>query len=277
MKLMSEISKSHVIDKEKVKYVNAIQDIYKLVYLNKPILSSEAVCPICSGRAGYTTYIDPKISSEIMWFCSNTICLSAVTSSRPKACLTIAKESRALQWPLFCEMNGIGDMLHDVSFEKVHQDDGKINYLRKFSEKPTGFIFMQGSTGSGKTYCSIALCELFTRKNHSCLFYTYDRLLKEWLDVFKEEKPSRFKDRIFETKLLVIDDFGTSTPSPGFLQFIMELVNVRMQWNDKGTVITTNLVDKKFLEFCGDALSDRINTGQKFVFKEKSRRVKTIL
>jgi DNA replication protein DnaC len=72
----------------------------------------------------------------------------------------------------------------------------------------------------------------------------------------------------------VIDDFGTAEMSPGFMSFFMDLINTRMQWSNRGTIITTNLNDTKFSEYCGEALADRINTGQLFEFKGKSKRVK---
>jgi DNA replication protein DnaC len=71
---------------------------------------------------------------------------------------------------------------------------------------------------------------------------------------------------------LIVDDFGTNEPSDKFMGFFMDLINSRMQWEKRGTVITTNLDEKKLGQFCGDALSDRLNTGTLLIFEGKTRR-----
>jgi IstB-like ATP binding protein len=277
MKLLSKIAKDCLPKKQEPQLVHAIQNTFVVIDLPTPILSSEATCPICKGNKGYSCLIDPKVSNKRMWFCSEPDCTALVQRSSFKGSQTMAKVKRSIEWPLFCEMNNIGDLHHDVSFEKIEQSETKIDYLRRFSKTPQGIILMEGEAGTGKTYASMALCELFTRTNCSCLFFTADRLAKQWLDTFKGEGQIGFTDRLKQVSLLVVDDFGTGEPSPGFMQFFMELINTRMQWSNRGTVISTNLAEEKLSKFCGEALSDRFKTGQKFQFKDKSKRKKTVI
>ena len=75
----------------------------------------------------------------------------------------------------------------------------------------------------------------------------------------------------------MIDDFATGEPNSKFLEFFMEVINTRIQWSNRGTVITTNLKTKEFNTYCGEALVDRITTGQKFIFVGESRRKPIIL
>lgn len=277
MRLLSHMAKEYLPQKEEPKLIHAIQDVFVLKYQDTPIMSTDCVCPMCGGNEGHVVYIDPIQSDKRMWFCQNDDCLALVTRSRPKTCQIIPKTKRELEWPLFCEINDLGDLVYDVKFESINQSSAKVEYLLKFAKTPKGIIVMQGKPGTGKTYAAMALCELFTRTNRSCLFFTGEKLCKKWLDTFKQERPSSLRDRVMETNLLVIDDFGTGEPSPGFMQFFMEIINTRMQWSNRGTVITTNLNESDFSKFCGNALSDRINTGQKFEFTDKSRRKQTIL
>jgi DNA replication protein DnaC len=132
---------------------------------------------------------------------------------------------------------------------------------------------MQGSSGSGKTYASMGVCELFTRTQTSAIFTTQTKMLSNWL----ADEGMFYINRVEDTNLLVVDDFGTGEVTPGFMKFFLDLINTRMQWSTRGTIISTNLSDKDLADYCGSALNDRIKTGQKMLFNEKTRRKQIIL
>jgi hypothetical protein len=48
----------------------------KSIKLNKPSLENEIECSICNCKEGYVCINEPKVSSELCWFCSNPECLS---------------------------------------------------------------------------------------------------------------------------------------------------------------------------------------------------------
>ena len=245
--------------------------------MEESFLATDYKCGYCNGTVGYTPFVDPKVSNKRAWLCKNTDCAVYTKRSRSQDTQTTSQPKRALEWALFCEINTIGDIHHKVRFEDIQQAPAKIEYLLKFAQKPQGIIFMEGDPGTGKTFASMAVCELFTRRNDSCMFVTQKQLLTSWLETFKPESYGSYIQRITLCNLLVIDDFGSGEVSPGFMSFFMDLINSRMQWTDRGTIITTNLDAKTFGLFCGEALADRINTGQKFIFKGKTRRVSIVL
>lgn len=145
-------------------------------------------------------------------------------------------------------------------------------FLLKYAQKPSGIVIMQGKPGTGKTYGSLGVCEYFTRSQSSCVFVSQRELLRIWLSITRGEIQSNYLSSVENCLLLVIDDFGTSEPSPGFMSYFMELIDKRMQWKDKGTIITTNLDTKKLNVYCGDALNDRLGTGQFLIYEGKTRR-----
>jgi hypothetical protein len=277
MKLLSDIAKGFLPPVSEGKIVEFIAVLGGWRKLETPTLSTELQCLICGGTDHYPVHCCPINDLRRVWICGNGSCASNKVKKGDQATTTPPKSQRAILWPLFCEINGIGDLYHDVKFEDVQQSEGKISYMLKFADKPSGILFMQGDPGTGKTYASMAICELFTRRNREAIFCTQKQMFHSWLDTFKPEYCSEYVAKVKAIPLLVIDDFGTAEISPGFMSFFMDLINTRMQWSNRGTVITTNLDDKKFGLFCGDALVDRINTGQLFEFKGKTRRISTPL
>lgn len=278
MKLMSSIAKTLMPTPDLALLCHYVMKPEGSFRLDNPVLSNEFVCEFCgNGKDIHTPFHDPALSSDRIALCGNIDCDVYTKKTYIKPTSGSLEKKRALLWPLFCEMNDIGDEHHGVVFEGVKQAEGKIAYMLKFANSPRGIIFMQGDPGTGKTYAAMAICEFFTRTKTSCIFSTSKQMSNNWMGTFKSETYNNYIERISNTALLVIDDFGTAEPPPGFLSFFMELINTRMQWKDRGTVITTNLGIEKFNAFCGEALSDRIMTGQQFEFKGKTRRTKTTL
>lgn len=250
----------------------------KEIKLEKPMLSTDFQCKWCQGKTCYTPWLGIRSPGSRTLLCSNTLCdVYTLVTSVDWGVPTVINR-RAVEWPLFCEINNMGDSCHQVRFEGVNQSSGKIDYMRKFAEKPGSVILMQGDKGLGKTYSAMAICELYTRTRSSAMFMTQKQMLDRWMETFKADKYDSFIDKVKGIEVLVVDDFGTGELSKGFLTFFMDLINTRTQWTNRGTVITTNLDDKKIAVYCGGPLADRLTTGQKFFFEDNgSRRVKTIL
>lgn len=251
-------------------YVNYYCSNQGYIAMDPPVIANQFSCPFCNGTHHYTPSYDGDPTKKV-WMCGR-VCVASVLPKNLGA-TSIPPPSRCGQeWPLFCEINGIGDVHHNVRFEKIEQSQGKLDYLLKFATNPSGIILMQGGPGSGKTYASMGVCEYFTRKSAFATFITQTKMQDKWLS----EEKVKFISNCERVNLLVIDDFGIGEISPGFMRFFFNLVDSRLQWTNKGTIITTNLLDKEFTNYCGQALNDRIRTGQKMVFENKSRRQQII-
>lgn len=276
MKIVSTILKNH-LPKQEAKVVEFIAVLGGWKKLDRPTLSSDLCCAICSGTEHYCPHCDPAIDARRVWICANGSCESNNMKNLSRATTTPSTSFRSIVWAKFCEINAIGDENHEVKFEDINQSDGKRSYMLKFIDIPTGILFMQGVPGSGKTYSAMGICEMFTRKSTSCSFMTQKQMYNKWLDDVKGDGVTNYSNSLCNLEMLVVDDFGTGEISPGFMGFFMDIINTRMQWKNRGTVVTTNLNDKDFGNFCGDALFDRINSGQKFIFKDGGRRKKKVL
>lgn len=274
MKMLSDMMKKEA-DK-------LIDSDYKLVHfytgnegyisIDPPQWANDFECPYCGNNSFYIFTLD---KDRRAWLCGRN-CAGSRMLSCAGAGQPPPQKKRVLLWPEFCEINGIGDEHYEVKFEKVKQSQGKVDYMLKFAIAPRGIILMRGDPGTGKTYAAMAICEYFTRTNDFCIFTTQKQMSNNWL-LAHGDSMNNYVNSVMSTPLLIVDDFATGEPNPKFLEFFMELINTRLQWKSRGTVITTNLDVKKFNNFCGDALSDRIMTGQIFSFEGGTRRKKTIL
>lgn len=274
MKLMSNLVKTEA-DKllnSDNKLVHFYVSAKGYIAIDPPVWAKDFACPFC-GETSFVLYLVDK--DRRAWMCGR-VCAGSKMNSVVSATSPLLLPQRSILWPLFCEFNGIGDEHHDVKFENVQQSRGKVDYMLKFATAPRGIILMRGDPGTGKTYAAMAICEYFTRKSSFCIFTTQKQMSNNWL-IAQGDHMSNYVNGVMSAPLLVVDDFATGEPNPKFLEFFMDVINTRLQWKTRGSVITTNLDVKKFNAFCGEALSDRIMTGQIFCFEGKTRRKKTIL
>lgn len=244
--------------------------------LSEPQKESELSCLLCGTKKHDSIIVQPRVDSRRYWICENSDC-EAYKQVYTLGNIKVAPMSRrALEWAKFCEFNGLGKSDHTVTFESVNQNPEKLAYLKKFAQKPSGMIIWQGDTGTGKTYGALGACEYFTRFSSDCIFISQRDLHSRWLELIKENDVAIkcYLRKVEECCLLVIDDFATKDPSSGFLDYFMGLIDKRLKWDNLGTIITTNLDYNAIRDICGDALTDRLATGQIFKSTGKSRREK---
>lgn len=140
--------------------------------------------------------------------------------------------------------------------------------IMRFAKNPKGFLLMAGANGRGKSFVAQAIYE-----EHSTFklpyydmdesFFINQRDLNERWEHSKMEKGSlELSGRLKQTKLLILDDLGTRTPSDAFLDFLYGLIDYRWNHRDSlGTIITTNMTGKITREKFGDAILSRIASG----------------
>jgi DNA replication protein DnaC len=106
-------------------------------------------------------------------------------------------------------------------------------------------LMLMGPCGVGKTHLVVAALKEITLRGHTGLFYDYRELLKEIQDSYNAESQSTemgVLEPVLKTEVLVLDDLGSSKPSPWALETVGHILNSR--YNEKRvTLLTTNFLD----------------------------------
>ncbi len=117
-------------------------------------------------------------------------------------------------------------------------------YANKFNGKSTN-LFLNGSTGLGKTFLSASIARVVAEKGFSVVY----EMAGSIFSVFEEEKFSKsgnttsLRDdlrRFLECDLLIIDDLGTEMTTSFTLSALYELINSRLL-SFRKTIINSNL------------------------------------
>jgi DNA replication protein DnaC len=95
-------------------------------------------------------------------------------------------------------------------------------------------LLLMGPCGVGKTHLVVAALKEIVLRGHSGLFYDYRELLKEIQDSYNAESQSTemgVLEPVLKTEVLVLDDLGSSKPSPWALETVGHILNSR--YNEK--------------------------------------------
>jgi DNA replication protein DnaC len=113
-------------------------------------------------------------------------------------------------------------------------------------EHATPGVMLMGSCGVGKTHLAVAALKRIVSRGYSGLFYDYRELLKEIQDSYNAESQSTemgVLEPVLKAEIFVLDDVGSSKPSPWALETVGHVLNTR--YNQKlVTVLTTNYLDE---------------------------------
>lgn len=112
----------------------------------------------------------------------------------------------------------------------------------------TGFeqgLLLMGPCGVGKTHLAVAALKQIVGRGHSGVFYDYRELLKEIQDSYNPESQSTemsVLEPVLKAEVLVLDDVGSSKPSPWALETVGHILNTR--YNERRvTLLTSNFLD----------------------------------
>jgi DNA replication protein DnaC len=121
--------------------------------------------------------------------------------------------------------------------------------VERFAEEfPIGSengLLLMGPCGVGKTHLAVAALKNIVLRGHAGLFYDYRELLKQIQDSYNAESQATemsVLEPVLKAEILVLDDVGSSKPSPWALETAGHVLNTR--YNEKRvSVLTTNFLD----------------------------------
>ncbi len=141
--------------------------------------------------------------------------------------------------------------------ERKHME-GIYSRCLGFAENPRGNLLFTGNAGLGKSFLCHAITKESLNRGRDAVcesaFVLFDRLIK---DRFGKEPDSEYKESIFNTPLLIIDDLGTENVNSASSAELFNIINYRLI-NKKPTVISTNLSPTDIKKIYSERIFSRI-------------------
>ncbi len=118
-------------------------------------------------------------------------------------------------------------------------------FAREYPNVEESGLLLIGGCGVGKTHLAVAVLKGLIGRGHSALFCDYRELLKQIQASYNPDRQAtemEVLEPVLTAELLLLDDLGSSKPSPWALETVGHILNTR--YNEKRiTLITTNYLD----------------------------------
>lgn len=162
--------------------------------------------------------------------------------------------------------SGMSDMLRRYTFDSYETPDASRQKVKaaaeRFCKADTGWFYISGRSGSGKTHICTAICSRFIETGKEVYYMKWrdeSRMLKALVNTDEVEKPLEKLKRI---PVLYIDDFFKGGHSEADERIAFEILNSRYNDTKLRTVISSELMIEDILDI-DEALGGRIKERSK--------------
>jgi DNA replication protein DnaC len=123
------------------------------------------------------------------------------------------------------------------------------NGAKEFARSPEGWLIFQGVNGCGKTHLAAAIANYRLAQGKPVLFVVVPELLDHLRSTFSPDSKisyDEFFEKLKETPLLILDDFGEQSTTPWAQEKLYQLINYR--YNARLPMVVTTCLSLEEIE-----------------------------
>lgn len=139
--------------------------------------------------------------------------------------------------------SGIEDMLTRYTFETYVADDTQRQKIKEiaeaYCEADSGWLFIAGKSGSGKTHICTAVCSRFIERGVDVYYMAWRDESRQLKAMMNTEELNERLDRLKKVKILYIDDFLKGGCNDADIRLAFEIINARYNDTRLRTIIST--------------------------------------
>jgi DNA replication protein DnaC len=137
----------------------------------------------------------------------------------------------------------------ELPLEQRQQLRQAFNLAVEFARSPEGWLIFQGVNGCGKTHLAAAIANYQLAQGKPVLFVVVPDLLDHLRSTFSPDSKisyDEFSEKLKETPLLILDDFGEQSTTPWAQEKLYQLINYR--YNARLPMVVTTCLSLEEIE-----------------------------
>lgn len=178
-----------------------------------------------------------------------------IIRARECKCMSMRRSLRRI------ERSGLSDALKRYSFEAYQTPDDQrealLNAAKTFCESDSGWFYIAGQSGSGKSHICTAICGELLKKTDVRYMLWRDEAVKIKASVTDNAEYTELIAPLKTVPVLYIDDFLKGKVTDADLNLAFELINARYNDSRKRTIISSELSMRRLLQL-DEAMGGRI-------------------
>lgn len=171
--------------------------------------------------------------------------------------------------------------IHEMLLLPIDQPKEILLQCKNWMKDDKPFCILAGDNGTGKTTLACHMMKAWMENQNavnldrspSARFIKQTMLYHRWLDEMRSGSVYMLIQECLEFDIIIIDDLGVKEPAPGWREWLICLIDERLD-SMKKTIITTNLDGKAVQKFYGETMLSRILVGTQIKLTGKDRRIK---
>jgi DNA replication protein DnaC len=183
-----------------------------------------------------------------------------------------------MSWAQVVERFNIQSVFREANLDAVEFELNKpiADIFRDWVKAPynkKSWLLLTGNTGSGKTYCAIAIVRALYEKNPLCwlILVRADDLDDELLEAIKAGQEKTVIKKYQEVDYLVIDDLGVERSNDRIIKQYYSIIDSRYG-NKRPTIFTSNLTMPEIKDHFGERIESRMFGAIEIKFPNKDLR-----
>lgn len=162
--------------------------------------------------------------------------------------------------------SGMGDLLERYTFDAYKTPDPTRTCIKmvaeRFCDSETGWFYIFGRSGSGKTHICTAICSRLISSGKDTYYMRWRDEVRQLKAVVNTEEASPMLDRLKRVSVLYIDDFFKGGVSEADIRIAFEILNSRYNDSRLRTVISSEMSIEEVLDI-DEAIGGRIKERSK--------------
>lgn len=226
----------------------------KKIFYQSEIMRCEAANKVKGDLKGY----DCKDCLNRGYF--SVIGKDGMMRTRTCSCMEVRKSLREI------EKSGLKNMLDDYTIDKWQEPERWQTLAKQmilaYVEDESGWMFVGGNPGIGKTHLCTAACNLLLQKRFPVKYVIWKNFSTQAKGLVMESKDyGKVVSPLIDAKVLYIDDFFKTKrgemPTSGDVNLAFEVINSRYNDRDKLTIISSERTIKQIIAV-DEAIGSRI-------------------
>ena len=199
-----------------------------------------SLCPVCNGAGWYLKAVpigNPEFGKLQPCECTKSVWRDRQQAAQAQKLANLHSELGALAGKTFASF--------DPDWVSGTEQRGRLRtalrVAQNYVEHPSGWMFLWGTPGTGKSHLAAAAANELARRGLACYYRSVPDMLDSLRAGYRAGDYDQRMEALIQVEVLVLDDLGAESPSDDNNSKLFQIINARANRPGGYTIVTSNM------------------------------------